>query len=78
MSEMVIVAKRERADGFKLAGFNVLELTDENIEESLSDLVFDSSFGLIVVEDELYNCLGKSLLRRIHKGSKALVRKSVV
>lgn len=73
MSEMVIIASRGRADGFTLAGFNVIETTLADIKEVTGELTLSGEYGLIVIDDELYNGLGRDALKRYQKTSKSLL-----
>ncbi len=73
MSEMVIIARHGRADGFLAAGFNVIEATDDDIQEITFECALSGDFGLIVIDDDLYNGLGKETLRRYQKTSKSLL-----
>lgn len=73
MSEMVIIARSGRADGFSMAGFNVIEASLQDIEDVAQSCALSGDFGLIVIDDDLYNGLGKETLKRYQKTSKSLL-----
>jgi len=67
--KLVVIAGRESAPGFKLAGVDVVEV-DEDVKKTrrlLVDFINDDSIGVIAIEEDLAVAIDDQLRNRIDK-----------
>jgi V/A-type H+-transporting ATPase subunit F len=66
---LVVIAGRESAPGFQLAGVDVFEVdeNEKNIRRLLVDFINDDSIGIIAIEEDLAGAIDDQLRSRIDK-----------
>ncbi len=68
MTELLVIAGEDVAPGFRLGGFDCIEVRDKALVPTLiEDIVKEGRYGLVCIEDRFMNSIPRDLMRRIDK-----------
>lgn len=68
MAELVVIAGEDVAPGFRLGGFDCIEVRDKaGVPSLIEGIIKEGRYGLVCIEDRFMHSIPKDLVRRIAK-----------
>lgn len=69
MAQLLVIAAKKSCEGFKVSGFDCMEVEEEREIDAVIESIFkEQRYGLLCIEQRLFNAITPSVVKRIRRG----------